>query len=99
MAKRLSAPIDFTHNLHDTRAISAIAERAWSYVNDFYRHKLELTMDITAAHKACPLDLDAMSTTADIGQMLHDVCGIYRHLDRDTGKLTGCFLPRFAKHQ
>ena len=29
----------------------------------------------------------------------HDVFGIYRHLDRTTGKLMNCFVPRFAQRQ
>jgi hypothetical protein len=31
------------------------------------------------------------------GDFAHDLLGIYKHLDRTTGKLTGGFLPRCAK--
>lgn len=29
----------------------------------------------------------------------HDICGIIRHMDRSSypGKLTDCFVPRFAR--
>lgn len=53
-------------------------------------------MDITACHlNGCPLDLVAM-LTADDFNFGHDISGIARYIDRDTGKLTQCFLPRFA---
>lgn len=26
----------------------------------------------------------------------HDIAGIMRHIDRNTGKLTRCFMPRCA---
>jgi len=29
---------------------------------------------------------------------MHDVSGIARHLNRETGRLEGCFLPRFSDH-
>lgn len=54
-------------------------------------------MDLTAVHaNGCPLRL-AKLCEADDFNFLHDMYGIARHLDRDTGKLGGCFVPRFAK--
>lgn len=56
-------------------------------------------MDITATHaNGCPLKL-AELLAADDFNFSHDVAGIYRHLDRTTGKLLDCFLPRFAQKQ
>jgi hypothetical protein len=56
-------------------------------------------MDITACHlNGCPLDLERMASGTNF-DLLHDVCGINEHLDRRTGKLKDCFLPRFAKRE
>jgi len=52
-------------------------------------------MDLAACHLyAYPLDLRAMSH-GDPFDVAHDIVGIARHLDRSTGKLSGCFCPRF----
>jgi len=53
-------------------------------------------MDLEACHcNGCTLDL-AKLAEAPLADLLHDVAGINRHLDRETGKLSGCFLPRCA---
>lgn len=53
-----------------------------------------LSMDITACHaNGCPLDL-AKLLKADNFNFIHDVWGIHRHINRITGKLEHCFLPR-----
>lgn len=55
-----------------------------------------LLMDITACHaNGCPLKLQAMLDGADF-DFAHDVSGIQRHINRNTGKIEHCFLPRFA---
>jgi hypothetical protein len=54
-------------------------------------------MDITACHlNGCKLDL-AKLLAADDFNFAHDVLGIRRHIDRETGQLMNCFRPRFAK--
>ena len=58
--------------------------------------RMSLHMDITAAHvNGCPLRL-AEWLEADDFNFAHDIAGIVRHIDRDTGKIGGLFLPRFA---
>ncbi len=53
-------------------------------------------MDIQACHtNGCCLKLVDLLKAVD-GDFLHDVCGINRHIDRETGKLKDCFLPRYA---
>src|SRR3990167_3709480 len=53
-------------------------------------------MDITATHSnGCPLKLGEL-LVADDFNFSHDVFGIRRYIDRDTGELTRCFVPRFA---
>jgi hypothetical protein len=61
--------------------------------------RLSLSMDLTACHaNECPLDLDGLLLANDL-DFTHDVCGIMRHIDRKTGTLTNCFLPRYAKRE
>lgn len=58
--------------------------------------RLEITMDLAACHaNGCPMDFKAL-VNADDFNFTHDVGGINRHIDRETGKLGGCFRPRFA---
>ncbi len=53
-------------------------------------------MDISATHvNGCPLKL-AELRDADDFNFSHDVFGIRRHLNRETGQLEDCFLPRFS---
>ena len=53
-------------------------------------------MDITAVHaNGCKLRLNDL-IEADAFNFAHDIFGIRSHLDRTTGQLTDCFLPRFA---
>jgi len=62
--------------------------------------KLRHRMNLTACHlNGCPLDL-AKLLDAKAFALAHDVQGIDRHLDRDTGQLdTDRFLPRCALPQ
>jgi hypothetical protein len=77
----------------DSARIQAIAERA---VREFSFDYVTVALDINACHcNGTPLDLEKLFK-ADAFNFLHDVVGINRHLDRDTGKLTRCFLPRCA---
>jgi len=55
-----------------------------------------LRMDLMACHaNGTPLDWQRLRS-ADPFNLGHDVFGIMKHLDRETGKLTGHFRPRFA---
>lgn len=57
-----------------------------------------LTMDLSAAKADdSKLDLDRLLSSDDC-DFAHDVGGIMRHMDRGTGTLTGCFLPRCARY-
>lgn len=76
--------------------IRKIVERAiLSYDHQVAINREDSIMDLTAAHcNGCPLKL-AEFLKADPGNFAHDFFGIRRFLDRETGKLTECFLPRF----
>ena len=58
--------------------------------------KADFIMDIEATHcNGCSLDLDKLLNFPEF-DFYHDIYGIIRHLDRQTGKLMDCFLPRCA---
>ncbi len=58
--------------------------------------KMSLEMDLIAVHcNDVQLDWEKLLSFDD-GSFGHDVFGIRRYIDRDTGKLTDCFLPRCA---
>lgn len=57
---------------------------------------MTLDMDITATHaNGCKLNLDRLLTFPDF-DFAHDVFGIQRHINRETGQLENCFVPRCA---
>lgn len=58
--------------------------------------RLNLVMDISAAHLACPMDLESL-LESDAVTFGHDIGGITRHINRGTGELEGCFIPRTAR--
>ena len=58
---------------------------------------LSLSMDLEAVHgNGCPLDFDRLLAFDDFN-FAHDMQGIRRHLNRQTGELEDCFVPRCAK--
>ena len=88
--------IDFNISTHDAELVDRIIERAGDLdliCDDQITHEL----DLIATHlNSCPIDFQRL---LDANDFKHDFCGIYRHLDRETGKLTSCFLPRFRKRE
>lgn len=90
--------LSFEVSREDARIIREIARRASLLATE---HGVEYAvadaeMDLTACHaNGMPLDLQKL-LTADNGNFGHDVFGIRRHLDRTTGQLKDCFVPRFA---
>jgi len=89
------AKISLDVSATDALTIRKIVKRACA--DDKRLDRLNLTMDITATHRnGNPLDLERLLTTDDFN-FYHDIYGIVRHLDRDTGRLTGHFSPRLSK--
>ena len=78
----------------DSELIGRIVDRALGLrIGD----RMSIHMDITATHcNGNPLRL-ADLLAADDFNFQHDVCGINRHLNRDTGKLMDHFIPRFSQ--
>lgn len=55
--------------------------------------RIQMSLDINQCLKKYPLDLPRL-LRAQSSVFEHDVFGIKRHLDRETGYLNGGFLPR-----
>jgi len=79
----------------DSDMIAAIGTRAAMLLREAGRDPIDWMMDIEAAHQSVGLELRELFT-ADDGNFAHDVAGIARHLNRDTGELEDGFLPRFS---
>ena len=77
----------------DTALIGKIAKRA---VKELGVSQGDVCMDLLACHThGNPLDLAALMA-AECSDFAHDICGINRHLNRDTGELKDCFSPRHS---
>jgi hypothetical protein len=93
--------LSFHVSYDDHVKINKLVDRALSILNDDSRTailvtKFDLGMSLTACiASGTPLDLDGLLAAED-RHVAHDVFGINRYIDRDTGKLGGHFTPRFA---
>ncbi len=91
--------VSFNVSRAESLVINAIAVRASKLAakNGFKYPVLDADMDLTACHaNGNPLRLGPL-LKADDGNFGHDVFGIMRHIDRETGKLGGFFSPRFSR--
>lgn len=90
--------VSFAVSKEDSKLIKQIVARATIHAvrHDVPYDKLGAEMDFTAVHaNGCPLRL-AELLAADDFNFVHDVFGIHRHIDRDTGDLKNFFSPRFS---
>lgn len=55
--------------------------------------RMTLRMDLEVAHFDIPLDLPRLLDFKEY-DFWHDIVGIRSHLNRDSGVLENCFLPR-----
>lgn len=65
---------------------------------DHWYEPVTFMLDMVNVHNAVPMDFQRM-LEADRFNFIHDVAGIARHMNRETGQLEGGFLPRFAKRE
>lgn len=88
-------PLSWSATKEETEIIRKILDRAEALgIQD--NDLMSLHMDIEATHcNGCPLKLAELLEAPDF-DFVHDVAGIRRHLNRETGELEDCFLPRFA---
>lgn len=90
--------VSFDVSFADELAIRRIAKRATAMYRaaQLPADQISIEMDITATHaNGMPLNLQALLVADDVN-FAHDIGGIARHLDRQTGKLRDNFRPRFA---
>lgn len=84
----------------NTILISRIAKRFQKVMNKYAPdHKMEVIdtmMDIEAVNNYLPIDLPGLLMASD-ADFNHDCCGIMRHLNRESGTLQDCFVPRYVK--
>jgi hypothetical protein len=60
------------------------------------KDRMSCFMDIEAANVGTPLDFDKWLAFPDF-DFAHDFNGIRAHIDRTSGDIADCFLPRCAK--
>lgn len=60
-------------------------------------NRSRLAMDIAAVHYHTPLNIEQLANDFSIGDFGHDIRGIQANIDRATGKLLNCFLPRCSQ--
>ncbi len=88
----------FNATKKEHKLISTIANRAVAIADKFGlpSDRMDIMMDLEAVHSnGNPLKFDEL-LAADDTELSHDVFGIRRHIDRETGELKDCFLPRFS---
>jgi len=91
--------IKFNVNEADRQLIERIADR---YMEDFKAGsdlgipKLDVVMDLQCVHTYLKLDLEELWLASPFN-FAHDVGGIRRNLNRETGRLDNNFRPRFIR--
>lgn len=93
--------VNFTTTAYDFGLIGQICARyeglALKHGFTPYDDRTSREMDLTATHlNGNPLDLEKFLAAPDF-DFIHDIDGIARHLDRETGKLGDCFSPRCSR--
>lgn len=88
--------IEWTVSKEDMNLILAITLRAERMGIAGKPQRMRALMDLTACHaNGTPLRLPDLLHAAD-GDFIHDIAGICAHMNRETGQLQDCFLPRYA---
>lgn len=97
--KRTFADVSFATSPEARALVGRIVERAIALLKSYDMEApspIDLTMDLVATHaNGCPMDWQKLLDAPD-GDFGHDVAGIMRHIDRQTGELQDCFVPRCA---
>lgn len=91
--------VSFDISEADRNLVSECADRAeeLGLIGTDVDARLGFEMDLTAVHaNGCPMDFQRL-LDADDFNFVHDVGGIKRHLNRETGELLDMFRPRFAQ--
>ena len=88
--------VRFNGTEEEHRLIIKIATRYVGIMRGRLTGIQDVIMDLMATHcNGNPLDLHGLLDANDM-DLTHDVGGIRRYLDRRTGKLVDCFVPRYT---
>lgn len=83
-------------DIQEIKLIAQIVKRVFKEMPDYPDSKTTLIIDIEKCHDDnYPLDLEGL-LKADAWNFLHDILGIRRHMNRETGKIENCFVPRYV---
>ncbi len=91
--------INWNTTLEEDQLIGKIVDRALKSFTElnYGGSRMDLNMDITATHcNGTPLDLEKF-LQFDEFNFAHDLFGIINNINRETGELDNCFLPRCSK--
>jgi hypothetical protein len=81
---------------NDYLTISKIVDRTYSEIPFIPpTARLSLLMDLENAHNQIPLDLTGL-LNSNKSDFIHDVSGITHNMNRKTGLIENCFIPRYA---
>lgn len=98
MARKTPHPLDGARDAA-LATIGKIADRALMLYarHDVRIDRQDVLMDVTYCHFTTGqrLRLDDLLAADDVN-FLHDVAGINKNLNRETGELMNCFSPRFS---
>lgn len=89
----MKTKISFEVTDEEVKLIDEILSRADKmdlFIEDETSHWLDL---VATNANGCKLNFKRM-LNADDFNFVHDFCGIFKNIDRHTGKLKNCFLPR-----
>ena len=94
--------LKWTTSKEDVETIGKIIDRYMEFHHSlgipklYQRPRMDLIMDVEATHcNGCPLKLTELLNAADF-DFAHDLIGIQNNLNRSTGELENCFVPRYA---
>jgi hypothetical protein len=90
-------PIEFTIDKGTIDLITKVVNRAGKMGFHAEYPKRGMVLDLSTCNaNGCPLDFEKLLSFPDF-DFSHDISGIGRHINRETGKLEHCFLPRCAR--
>lgn len=89
--------MNFNTSHADFDLIIAITKRAEDMQLIQAPNRMTVTMNLIACHlNGCEIALDLLAVAKPL-DFAHDVLGICRHIDTETGALLDCFSPRYAR--
>lgn len=95
MAKEVSFSVSREDQRLITRCVARACDLGLIFNED--ESRISLNMDLCAAKaQGCNIDFQKL-LGFDSFNFSHDISGIRRHMNRRTGKLMNCFLPRAAR--